>query len=155
MLPKIRLHHAFIVCLLVCLTLLFVNSCKKTDTIVIDAKKEVINETPENFFKLPADASPVLQRIAKALEKQNKTKEFITAFIAKEGFPIWNKSRIERHKRKINISSFDGDGLEDTTVYIPLVVSADQYVTGFLKATVADTIDIKIFRQNDYVNFPF
>lgn len=40
-------------------------------------------------------------------------------------------------------------------VYIPLVVSAENYVTGFLKATVDDSVDIKIFRQNDYINFPF
>jgi len=146
----------FFSCLVICLTVLLVNSCKKADTLVANStKKEIIAETPENFFKLPANASPVLKRIAKELERQNKSKEFITAFIAKEGFPIWDKSRLVRHKQKGNTASFDPEGLEDTTVYIPLVVSADQYVTGFLKATVDDSVNIKIYRQNDYVNFPF
>jgi len=134
---------------------LSIESCKKTDSIVADANKEIIEETPENFFKVPDNASPVLKRIAKELERQNKTKEFITAFIAKEGFPIWAKSRIERQRKNGNISDFDADGLEDTTVYIPLVVSAENYVTGFLKATVDDSVHIKIFRQGDYLNFPF
>jgi len=131
------------------------NSCKKTDSLVSAGKKEAIAETPENFFKIPDNASPVLKRIAKELERQNKSKEFIKAFIAKEGFPVWGKSRIERQRKNSTISDFDGDGLEDTTVYIPLVVSADHYVTGFLKATVDDSVDIKIFRQSDYQNFPF
>jgi hypothetical protein len=139
------------------LVLFSVYSCKKTDTLVNVEKNQVqlLPETPDNFFKLPSNASSVLKRIALELERQNKTKEFISAFIAKEGFPIWAKSRIERHKQKDNTSNFDADGLEDTTVYVPLVVSADEYVTGFLKATVNDSVDIKIYRQNDYSNFPF
>lgn len=162
MLPKIRiqLHHALFSFLFICLTLLFVNSCKKADTLVSNkSDNEIAKEkTPENFFNLPANAAPVLRRIANELEKQNKTKEFIKAFIAKEGFPIWDKASIETHKRKIKSNTatgFDGDGLEDTTVYIPLVVNAQQYVHGFLKATVTDTVELKIFRQNDYKDFPF
>lgn len=164
MLPKIRiqLHHALSLCLFFCLIVLLVNSCKKADTLINmnkTSKDEIAKEKkPENFFKLPTNAAPVLLRIANELEKQNKTKEFIKAFIAKEGFPIWDKARIEIHKRRNKnntISGFDGDGLSDTTVYIPLVVSAQQYVHGFLKATVTDTVEIKIFRQNDYDFFPF
>jgi len=98
-----------ILCLLVCVIFLSLESCKKTDSIVADAKKEIIEETPENFFKLPDNASPVLKRIAKELERQNKTKEFITAFIDKEGFPVWAKSRIERQRKNGNISDFDAD----------------------------------------------
>jgi len=153
---QMSIRHALLFCLAFCLTALLINSCKKSDTIISNStKKEIIEETPQNFFNLPANASPVLKRIAKELERQNKSKEFITAFIAKEGFPIWGKSRIEKHKQNGNTASFDADGLEDTTVYIPLVVSADHYVTGFLKATVDDSVRIQIYRQNDYVNFPF
>jgi len=151
---QIRLRYV-IFCLLFCVIFWSIESCKKTDSLVSASKKETIVETPENFFNLPENASPVLKRIAKELERQNKSKEFIKAFIAKEGFPVWGKSRIERQRKNSTISDFDGDGLEDTTVYIPLVVSADHYVTGFLKATVDDSVDIKIFRQNDYANFPF
>jgi len=152
---QINIRHPLLSCLAIFLTVLLINSCKKADILVQETKKEVIAETPQNFFNLPANASPVLKRIAKELERQNKSKEFITAFIAKEGFPIWSKSRIERQRKNGIISDFDGDGLEDTTVYIPLVVSAENYVTGFLKATVDDSVHIKIYRQNDYVNFPF
>ncbi len=75
-------------------------------------KKEVIKETPENFFKLPDNLSPILKRIARELERQNYSKEFITAFIAKEVFPIWAKSRIKTYK--VKTGNFDGEGLEDT-----------------------------------------
>ncbi|MEP7236881.1 MAG: hypothetical protein ABI685_03410 [Ferruginibacter sp.] len=152
LLQKSKLSSVLFIVLLFLLVCIW-QSCKKTDSLV-NSTSESVKETPENFFKLPANASPVLQRIAQELEKQNKTKEFITAFIAKEGFPVWDKSRLERHK-KSNTASLDGGGPEDTTVYIPLVVSADHYVTGFLKATVSDAVDIKIYRQNDYINFPF
>jgi len=152
---KISIRFALLSCLVFCVITVTTESCKKTDSLVADAKKEIIEEKPENFFKLPDNASPVMKRIVKELERQNKTKEFITAFIAKEGFPIWDKSRIERQRKNGHIADFDADGLEDTTVYIPLVVSADHYVTGFLKATVDDSVRIKIFRQSDYVNFAF
>ncbi len=161
MLPKNRNHQTFILFLIIFFSVLFINSCKKTESLMDDAKSStneiVPGKTPENFLKLPANAAPVLQRVANELEKQNKTKEFITAFIKKEGFPVWNKASIVYHKRKAKAgvaASLDGGG-SDTVVYIPLVVNAQQYVHGFLKATVADTVQIEIFRQNDYKNFPF
>ncbi len=80
--------------------LLVQQSCKKSDTLIDKSNKIVKDKTSENFFKLPANASPILQRIANELERQNKTKEFITAFIAKEGFPVWDKSRIENISKK-------------------------------------------------------
>lgn len=142
--------------LLLCVAALSINSCKKTDTLFQSNNETPKERTAENFFKLPANAPSVLKRIAKELERQNKTNEFVQAFIAKEGFPIWNKSRMETHKRKHNVSTFgDGDDLNDTIVYIPLVVDSQHYVHGFLKATVTDTVDIRIFRQNDYLSFPF
>jgi len=141
----VNMKFNFLYCLIFFLTLLVVNSCKKTDSLVRITNEIELEKTPENFFKLPTDASPILKRIVNELERQNKTKEFITAFIAKEGYPIWNKSRIEKNKLG-NTAGFDTDGIEDTTVYIPLVVSAENYVTGFLKATVDDSVDIKIYR---------
>ncbi|MBL7703181.1 MAG: hypothetical protein JNM14_13090 [Ferruginibacter sp.] len=131
---KFPLRQAVLIAFVFVATLLFTNSCKKTDTLVSNTKKETVKETPENFFKLPDNAAPVLKRVAKELERQNMNKEFITAFIAKEGFPVWSKARIEKHKQKVSTESFDAEGLEDTVVYIPLVVSAEEYVTGFLKA---------------------
>lgn len=143
-----------------CFSTVFYQSCKKADTLVntIDNTNEAIvkEKTVENFFTLPANAAPVLLRIANELERQNQRTGFIKAFIAKEGFPVWDKARIEKLKRKSNTQSLDGGGDgSDTIVYIPLVVNAQQYVHGFLKATVGDTIDIRIYRQNDYVEFPF
>lgn len=38
---------------------------------------------------------------------------------------------------------------------IPLVWNTEKYVHGFISANVADSVTLKIFRQNDYVNFPF
>ena len=132
-------------------------SCKKTDTLV--SEDEIKSEQKAaDFFKLPPNTSPVLKRIANELERQNKTKEFITAFINKEGFPIWNKASIETYTRKIKNSSttdFDTEGLTDTTVLIPLVVNEDEWVHGFIWAKITDTVALKVFRQHDYINFPF
>lgn len=82
----------------VSLALLFILlqlSCKKTD--ILSNEKESTNENKteykaEQFFELPANASSALQRVARELEKQNKTNEFVKQFISKEGFPIWNKA---------------------------------------------------------------
>ncbi len=52
-------------------------------------------------------------------------------------------------------TGFDAGGLSDTTVLIPLVWNTEKYVHGFISANVADSVTLKIFRQNDYVNFPF
>ncbi len=133
-------------------------SCKKTD-LVSSVQEEVKQErTVGEFFKLPASASPVLQRVAKELERQNGIKPFLTEFILKDGFPVWEKASIEtkRLKSKANsISGFNGDGLSDTTVFIPLVINSEKYVHGFIWANVKDSILLKIYRQSDFVNFPF
>ncbi len=148
----------------VSLALLFILlqlSCKKTD--ILSNEKESTNENKteykaEQFFELPANASSALQRVARELEKQNKTNEFVKQFISKEGFPIWNKASMYIKTKGIKnnpTAGFDPGGLSDTTVLIPLVWNAEKYVHGFIWANVRDSVTLKIFRQNDYVNFPF
>lgn len=158
MTTKTNNTNIYFLVLIASLSLLNFSSCKKADTLIDNGElvTPVKDRTPGNFFNLPTNASPVLQKVAKELERQNKSNEFIKAFVAKQGFPIWNKSRIEKHKKKTTAQSLDGNGGgTDTIVYIPLVVSAQQYVHGFLKAVVNDSVDIHIFRQNDYKDFPF
>lgn len=157
MLQRFRLTQYVFSCILVWLSVLSINSCKKADSVSIEKTSLEIAKmnNPENAFLLPANSSSVLQRIVKELERQNIQTGFIKDFVNKEGFPIWDKSRTAYVKRNGSAQSLDGDSGSDTIVYIPLVVTAQQYVHGFLKATVGDSVDIRIYRQNDYADFPF
>ncbi len=146
---------------IVLLFMLLQPSCKKAD--ILSDKKESTSKSEigykaEQFFELPANASSALQRVARELQRQNKTNEFVKQFISKEGFPIWTKASMYIKTKDIKnnpTAGFDAGGLSDTTVLIPLVWNAEKYVHGFISANVADSVTLKIFRQNDYVNFPF
>ena len=72
--------------IIVSLSITLIYSCKKTDIanqadIVKREDKIISQKKADDFFKLPADASPVLYRIANELQKQNKTQDFINDFI--------------------------------------------------------------------------
>ena len=137
-------------------------SCKKTGVGVAESAANNINKT-EQFFKLPTNANSSLQRVAEALEKQNNKKEFIEEFITKEGFAIWDKASLFVKADNANTTPnnstaanpTDLSGLRDTTIFIPLVLNNANHVNAFIKAIVADTVSMRLFRNSDYQNFPF
>ena len=118
-------------------------SCKKTQNAFAN---EPIQDTAVGFFKLsPGTGSPV-QKVARALQQQNNTKEFITAFAKNEGFAIWDKALVSVSKTA---------DTADTTVILPLVKKDSQYVQGFIYAKLKGTVNLYLYRNSDYRGLPY
>ncbi len=146
--------------LLLALTILLQPSCKKIDTEVIQAiaKNEKVTA---NFFKISANASSSLKRVAEELKSQNSEKEFLNVFAKKFGIPVWDKVTTQYGKEEksnnyvSSSSSTNTSDITDTTIYIPLVLENDDHVNAFIIATVNSQVVMRIFRNSDYENFPF
>ncbi len=97
------------------------------------------------------------------MKTQKNNKEFIKEFITKEGFAIWNKASISVKTRPNNSTANNSlsaniPGLSDysdTTIIIPLALDNEKHVNAFILAKVTDTVSMRLFRQGDYINFPF
>ncbi|MGG9961875.1 hypothetical protein [Ferruginibacter sp. SUN106] len=138
-------------------------SCKKTDSILPKAEEQVtLNGQPvnvtEHFFALPANASSAVKRVAVQMRKQNSNKEFITSFVKNNGFVIWDKAIISVGKPKVSTGHLGENNVEnnaDTIVILPLVQADSVYVGGFLKAVIADTVSIDLYKNRDYQALPY
>jgi hypothetical protein len=155
-------NRIVLLCLVLFSFMLLQQSCKKTDIRVIE---NTVDNTAkiEQFFKAPANANSALQKVVNELKKQNSNNGFITEFIKKEGFAIWDKATILVKPDDVAaipnsgtpISPTSLSNLKDTTIFIPLVLDNANYVNAFIKAKVTDTVSMRLFRQGDYSIFPF
>jgi hypothetical protein len=155
-------NRTVLLCLVLFSFMLLQQSCKKTEIGVIENTVDNTAKT-EQFFKLPANANSALQKVVNELKKQNSNNGFITEFITKEGFAIWDKATILVKPDDVAAVPNSGtplsptslSGLKDTTIFIPLVLDNANYVNAFIKAKVTDTVSMRLFRQGDYSIFPF
>ena len=130
------------------------NSCKKNDITIDPVEREQAPKSSK-FFSVKADTDPVVKRIVADIIKRNNSKEFVTGFAGKNGYPVWDK--ILANKIKLVNSSFTASNLNstDTIILIPLVLEGQQRVNGFIKAVINDSIKMSYSLACDYKNYPF
>ncbi len=143
------------------LLFIFIQSCTKIEL----SKETNINkaEIANRFFNIPDAAPSPIKRIAADLQKQNLNKEFITELALKEGYPVWEKAYLQTriHSKNNTLPNISapandgGGGSGDTIVIIPLAVTGENHIGAFIYGTVTDNISLRMFRQNDYIAFPF
>jgi hypothetical protein len=74
----------------------------------------------QKFFTLPDNTDPVIKALAQNIYRQNQQKGFVNNLARKVGFPVWNKSMVQKtHSGNINNRGAGGSGKE--YVYIPFV----------------------------------
>lgn len=132
--------------------LLFANliSCQK-DTVHSNSKIE------ENFFKLPKDANPVLNRLIAHLKKQNENNSFVEDFVKANGYPIWDKAKIILPTQTDYRSNIETNQIEatDSLIVIPTVIFNYSFVKSILAVKLNSDIFYKLFDGDNYATYGF
>ncbi len=129
-------------------------ACRKADQPVSIGNASLADTTiTQQFFSIPAAADPVVQAIAKEIERRNGSKEFITEFAKTKGFAVWDKAILSFPKIKAG-SNFSNT-IADSLVYIPLVLQNTAVTNGFIRAVINDSISLSYCLAKDYKNYPF
>jgi hypothetical protein len=154
--PKTKL---FITCLLLFSFFFIHQSCTKINTDVSVSPALTNAEITQKFFALPANAPFAVKRAAAEMKKRNDDNEYIVKFAKENGYPIWSKA-IVSYNENAPATNFSGTssniaGAEDTTVILPLVPAGIQMVTGFVNATLSDSINLNLYRGGDYSRYTF
>jgi hypothetical protein len=131
-----------------------ITACRKADQPVSVNNTFLADTTiTQQFFSIPVAADPVVQAIAKEIERRNGSKEFITEFAKNKGFAVWDKAILSFPKAKAG-SNF-GNTAADSLVYIPLVLQNTAVTNGFIRAVINDSISLSYCLAKDYKNYPF
>jgi hypothetical protein len=104
----------------------------------------------ERFFKVPADANPILIRIINNLKENEFNKPFISNFVKSEGFPIWEHAKITIKKK---VKSRDGN--PDTLVIIPIIPDNGLYVKDILAVKITTELLYKLYEREAYALYGF
>lgn len=130
------------------------NSCKKDDTTIDPVEREQA-AISSKFFSVKADTYPVVKRIVAEIIKRNNSKEFVTGFAAKNGYPVWDKAIIKMAKNKNPQSFANTAATNDTLVFIPLVMPDSNTVNGYILANINPGINLSYCLAKDYKAYSF
>lgn len=131
------------------LIILFVQSCSKNELIYQSEYNKRIN----TFFKSKKLLDASTLRVQNHMLRLNSQKKFISDFIKKNGYPLWdnvyNKTNSKSLKRKLDITDFTNS--EDTLLIIPIAIEGQEKISGFITAKL-DALNVKLnlYRTKDY-----
>lgn len=153
-LPKARLLTA---CLLL-FSLFFIHqSCTKINTDVSGKLVLTDAEVAQKFFNMPANAPVAIRRAVDEMKKRNsQSKEFVKAFVKKNGYPIWDKATVAAGTSittKINSSSATQEG--DTLVVVPVLQDSSNVVKSFINITLNGEVSLAFYRGSDYSAYSY
>jgi hypothetical protein len=122
-------------------------------------KKEIFHDDlmadyTENFFTVPANASPIIKRVAAAISLQNDRYHFVNDLAKNEGMAFWGNAFILQGNRFLHRDANTATG-GDTTVLIPLVLNNTQFVSGYLECKVTDSVSIALVKGREYSNYGY
>lgn len=139
-------------------------SCRKLDSniLAIDRDVAIVND----FLSIPANADPVIIRIATALRTKEATNPFIKRLIDQAGMPQWTYAEL-----KLPVASTNGDvsinsttpqsktgkseDVNDSTVLIPFVYKGTKRVNSFLAVRLSTSMPIGLYMAKDYARFGY
>lgn len=147
---------------LILLPILFF-SCKKSD-FNIEKSENLIEK---RFFELPINASIPLKQLVEKIKDDNKKKNFLNAFIKKNGYPLWaqsfsNVSLINEGAGKNNASltpnelapaAYDKDDPSSVVCFIiPFQKENSNEITSYLKyLKKGDSIYMRTVNKEEYI----
>ena len=99
-----------------------------------NCRKEVANElvrfdktqTVERFFKLPATVDSEIKELASNLKKQDSLFNFLPKFVAKNGYPVWDKVKYEAGGNNNDIIYYSTKNEDSNNIGIFLVPFVDE-----------------------------
>ena len=124
----------------------FLFSCKKTD---VDVKSMNV---VDRFFKVPDNADTAIIRIIEDLKAKNEEHPFVEAFVANEGYPLWEYSKVKTKKVKNSILAKED---EDEVIDVPVVLDGASFVKDILSTKLSSDILYKLFKGDEYGSYGF
>ncbi|HAI84920.1 MAG TPA: hypothetical protein DCL43_14750, partial [Chitinophagaceae bacterium] len=109
----------------------------------------------ERFLTLPKNAGSEILRIAERLRVLNTRNGFLSMIGKKDGMPVWDRAINTTKKAITSTIKARGSSINDTIIFIPLVLENTQYVNAFILAKLNDSIQLNLYRSSDYVNHEF
>ena len=150
-------HVTVAFCILVLLTAVLLISCKKNDTLLSERSTAQQNGMSFKTFFDNADLSNTsIKRAVTEIKRRNEATEFISAFAAKDGFPVWDKAhtvtinRVPKKNIKAQTNSLENITNTDTLLYVPVVLQNANTVNGYILIIIHDSIGLNLFRAKDY-----
>jgi hypothetical protein len=70
--------------------------CKK-----LSANQEMQSQKIQRFFATKGSINPAVQRVIDDLREKNTLTGFVENLISKQGFPVWNKAKVNIIKHNI------------------------------------------------------
>lgn len=134
-------------------------SCKKTD-ISLDLNQKaknsaVVDPVKTTKFLSSTSSHYLVKKVIDLIQSKNDKKEFLTAFIDKNGYAFWDKSQIfTLTKSRTSFSSNNSLNALDTIILIPLVLEDQIRVNGFIKVVMNDSVKMSYSLASDYKNYP-
>ena len=155
------LHRFTIPVMLFSVTALFYFGCKKFD--FSPNKPEKTNEAiTAEFFTLPPNTNPAVQKVAAALKSINDKTPFIPDIAKVYGNIVWDKCLLFTDAgQQTDANQFTnapiqiGTSAGATVVILPMVMPNGKYVDAFFKAVVGETTVLtEFYRNSDYLALP-
>lgn len=134
------------------LCLLF--ACQKTEY-----TSSKYNEKVQKFFQVKGKIKPEINRVINNLQLQNELTGFIKDLATKEGYPIWEKAKIQMRPTKNTLRNHarnlsDSNGT-DTLIVIPLVLENTSFVNSLIAVKMNNDIEMKLYRGDEYKDFDY
>jgi hypothetical protein len=106
------------------------------------------------FFQETPDINGSVLKVLKYLEKENIKIDFVLSVSKNVGFPVWNKSTVTTKSQ--HYRSTESILTQDSVVLVPLVPDNENFVNGFLAATISgNDIAVELYKGSDYDNFSY
>ena len=145
---------------LLLLSVIIFSSCQKTELTsnhITPSQSEIANK----FFMLPVGTDPLVKHVVTEIAKRNNSKEFVSGFASKNGYPVWDKVQTVMVKRGSDITkngqsnSLSNSLPVDTLLYIPVVLLNANTINGYILATINDSVHLNLYRAQDYKAYPY
>ncbi|MFD2918883.1 hypothetical protein ACFS6H_04115 [Terrimonas rubra] len=114
------------------------NSCRKID--FERTKSEDISSVKARFFQTTTTTHPTVLAIARSIERQDASRNFVSRLTRNAGFPLWDKSKVATGRSQATRGQ--GNAVDNQMIFIPFVRDSSITTDAILiaKITQSDTL---------------
>ena len=121
-------------------------ACKKTDF----APSIVHSSVTERFFRVPANASPVIRQAIQRMKQQNDAQPFAEAFVNRHGYINWEHAGYTIKPQDATLVA-----ASDTIIEAAIVPDEKEYVSDLFYIKMDGEMFYKLLSAEQYEEFPF
>lgn len=126
-------------------------SCKKDD--ISTNNPENIKQDTTKFFNYSPNTDAITIKVIQKIKMERTPDKWVPDFAKRFGYPVWEKALII-YPGKMASSFSRAVNEPDTVLYIPLVLKDSNFVNGYIKATLNDSLSLIYRIASDYIYYP-